>query len=108
MYICAYCTYLKFTHEYQSHLKTFRVLQDLCTYGNHRIFRLESFTACNAGTLIMMCDYCRSWMLKFAEDFKYNLSLKNKVSKLRLVIEQEGEKEMLSMVDLDQWCVLCL
>ena len=41
-----------------------------------------------------------------AEDFKYNPSLRNKVSELRLVIEQEGKEEMLAMVDLHQWHVL--
>ena len=45
-------------------------------------------------------------MLKCAEDFKYNLSLRNKVAELRLAVEQEGEEEMLAMVDLDQWYVL--
>ena len=48
----------------------------------------------------------RSWMLKYAEDFKYNPSLRNKVAELRLAVEQEGEEEMLAMVDLDQWYVL--
>ena len=53
--------------------------------------------------------YCdRSWMLKYAEDFKYNPSLRNRVSQLRLAVEQEGEEEMLAMVDLDQWYVLTL
>ena len=42
-------------------------------------------------------------MLKYAEDFKYNLSLRNKVGELRVVVEQESEDEMLAMVDLDQW-----
>ena len=41
-------------------------------------------------------------MLKYAEDFKYNPSLRNKVNELRLAVEQEGEEEMLAMVDLDQ------
>ena len=45
-------------------------------------------------------------MLKYAEDFKYNPQLRDKVSELRLAVEQEGEEEMLAMVDLDQWCVL--
>ena len=45
-------------------------------------------------------------MLKYAEDFKYNPSLRNKVAELRLAVEQEGEEEMLAMVDLDQWYVL--
>ena len=44
-------------------------------------------------------------MLKYAEDFKYNPSLRNKVSELRLAVEQESKEEMLAMVDLDQWCV---
>ena len=49
-------------------------------------------------------------MLKYAEDFKYNPSLRNKVSELRLAIEQEGEEEMLAMVGLDQWyvCIMYL
>ena len=45
-------------------------------------------------------------MLKYAEDFKYNPSLRNKVSQLRLAVEQEGEEEMLAMMDLDQWYAL--
>ena len=40
-------------------------------------------------------------MLKYAEDFKYNPSLRDKVSELRLSVEQEGEEEMLAMVELD-------
>ena len=48
-------------------------------------------------------------MLKYAEDFKYNPSLRDKVSELRSSVEQEGEEEMLAMVDLDQWYVyLCV
>ena len=47
--------------------------------------------------------YYRSWMLKYAEDFKNNRLLRNKVGELRLVVEHEGEEEMLTMVDLDQW-----
>ena len=47
--------------------------------------------------------YCyRSWMLKYAEDFKHNPSLRDKVSELKLAVEQEGEEEMLAIVDLDQ------
>ena len=42
-------------------------------------------------------------MLKYAEDFKYNLSLRNKVGELRIVVQQENEEEMFAMVDLDQW-----
>ena len=42
-------------------------------------------------------------MLKYAEDFKYNPSLRSKVSELRLAVKQDGEEEMLAMVDLDQW-----
>ena len=42
-------------------------------------------------------------MLKYAEDFKNNRLLRNKVGELRLVVEHEGEEEMLTMVDLDQW-----
>ena len=47
-------------------------------------------------------------MLKYPEDFKYNPSLRNKVSQLRQAVEQEGEEEMLAMVDLDQWYALTL
>ena len=42
-------------------------------------------------------------MLKYAEDFKYNPSLRNKVGELRFVVQQENEVEMLAMMDLDQW-----
>ena len=45
-------------------------------------------------------------MLKYAEDFKYNPSLRNKVGELRIVVQQENEEEMLQMVDLDQWWVI--
>ena len=44
-------------------------------------------------------------MLKYAEDFKHNPQLRDKVSELRLSVDQEGEEEMLAMVDLDQWYV---
>ena len=47
-------------------------------------------------------------MLKYAEDFKYNPSLRSKVTELRLVVEQDGEEEMLAMVDLDQWYGVCM
>ena len=40
-------------------------------------------------------------MLKCPEDFKYSPSLKDKVGELKLSIEQEGEEEMLAMVDFD-------
>ena len=42
-------------------------------------------------------------MLKYAEDFKYNPSLRNKVGELRIVVQQENEEEILQMGDLDQW-----
>ena len=44
-------------------------------------------------------------MLRYAEDFKYKPLPRNKVSEMRLAVKQEGEEEMLAMVDLDQWCV---
>ena len=42
-------------------------------------------------------------MLKYVEDFKYNLSLRNKFGELRLVMQHKNEEGMLAMVDLDQW-----
>ena len=42
-----------------------------------------------------------------AEDFKYKPSLRNKVNQLWLAVEQEG-KEVLAIVDLDQWYALTL